>query len=288
MLLVVLLCLLFVNMFVGIVIETYSNQKENISFNNTIDDDERSWLKLQVMTYKVKPLMQIKANKSCLRNFCIRVTRHRYFDRLIMICICLNTLVLAFNWFDEPEILTNLTDGLNYIFMTIFTLEAIFKLVALKSAYFNDNWNVFDFVIVVLTVGILLLKLVSINVEFGTGATILRALRIGRILRLLKRSRGLQIIFLTLVDSGASLGSLGLLLIILFFMFAIIGRSLFSFAPIIDDINDELNEHANFRDFWTSFLLLMRCATGEAWQLIMFDLARTYSTTYQCREDENY
>ena len=32
----------------------------------------------------------------------------------------------------------------------------------------------------------------------------------------------------------------------------------------------------------------MRCATGEAWQMIMFDLARTYSETYQCREDETY
>lgn len=78
------------------------------------------------------------------------------------------------------------------------------------------------------------------------------------------------------------------MLIILFFMFAIIGRSLFSFAPIIGEINYELNEHANFRDFWTSFLLLMRCATGEAWHMIMFDLARGYSATNQCRENETY
>ena len=83
---------------------------------------------------------------------------------------------------------------------------------------------------------------------------------------------------MTLVDSGGSLSSLGLLLIILFFMFAIIGRSLFAFAPIRGAPNMELNEHANFGDFWTSFLLLFRCATGEAWHLIMFDIARTYST----------
>ena len=50
----------------------------------------------------------------------------------------------------------------------------------------------------------------------------------------------------------------------------------------------QLNEHANFKDFWTSFLLLFRCATGEAWHLIMFDLARTYSETNQCRENETY
>lgn len=92
---------------------------------------------------------------------------------------------------------------------------------------------------------------------------------------------------MTIVDSAASLGSLGFLLIILFFMFAIIGRSLFGYT-YIGAPNLELNEHANFRDFWTSFLLLLRCATGESWHLIMFDLGRTYAADYQCREGETY
>jgi len=37
-----------------------------------------------------------------------------------------------------------------------------------------------------------------------------------------------------------------------------------------------------------AFLLLMRCATGEAWMMIMYDLARPYSLTNRCREDETY
>ena len=107
----------------------------------------------------------------------------------------------------------------------------------------------------------------------------LRALRIGRILRLIKQAHQLQIIFHTLFDSAGSLASLGLLLMILFFMFAIIGRSMFGLAKI-EAPNEELNEHVNFRDFSTSFLLLMRCSTGESWHAIMFDLARQYSPTY--------
>ena len=97
----------------------------------------------------------------------------------------------------------------------------------------------------------------------------------------------MQIIFHTLLDSSQSLASLGFLLVILFFMFAIIGRSLFGMAKIGAPLS-ELNEHANFRDFTTSFLLLMRCSTGESWHLIMFDLARGYSPAYQCRSGENY
>ena len=92
---------------------------------------------------------------------------------------------------------------------------------------------------------------------------------------------------MTLLESSTSLGLLGLLLMILFFMFAIIGRSTFGLTKI-GEPNQELNEHVNFRDFSTSFLLLMRCLTGESWHMIMFDLARTYDINYQCREGDTY
>ena len=32
----------------------------------------------------------------------------------------------------------------------------------------------------------------------------------------------------------------------------------------------------------------MQCSTGESWYLIMLDLAKTYSPTYPCRENETY
>ena len=74
-----------------------------------------------------------------------------------MICIILNTCVLAINWFDEPKSVTNATEIINYIFMAIFTLEAILKIIAMKLAYFKDSWNLFDFTIVVLTLSIMIL-----------------------------------------------------------------------------------------------------------------------------------
>ena len=40
---------------------------------------------------------------------------------------------------------------INYLFLGIFTLEAILKLSAIGFRYFNDNWNIFDFFVVVLT-----------------------------------------------------------------------------------------------------------------------------------------
>lgn len=75
-----------------------------------------------------------------------------------MICILLNTLVLAVVWYDMSEEMKGVLGVLNYIFMIIFTLECIFKLIALKCAYFKDTWNIFDFVVVVGTAVVLIIS----------------------------------------------------------------------------------------------------------------------------------
>ena len=111
-------------------------------------------------------------------------------------CIVLNAVVLASNWYMMPESVTTIVEILNYIFMAIFTLEAIIKITAMRSKYFKDGWNVYDFIVVVLTAIILLLTWLGpyINLEvgnLGVTSTILRTLRIGRVFRLVKRAKEL-------------------------------------------------------------------------------------------------
>ena len=151
---------------------------------------------------------------------------------VIMTFIISNTLVLALNWFNQPDWMLPVLATLNFTFNIIFAVEAVLKIIAMKSQYFRDAWNIFDFVIVVLTQIFLVLEVTNILSGVGSSTTILRALRIGRILRLIKRAVQLQIIFYTIIDSIAALGSLGLLLLIFFFMFAVIGSSIFGFAKI--------------------------------------------------------
>lgn len=103
----------------------------------------------------------------------------------------LNTVVMALIWFDEPKALPDVVEILNYVFMAIFTAEAVIKIIALKTLYFKDSWNIFDFTIVAFTLLILLLKVASVPVQFGSGPTVLRALRIGRIIRLIKKAQKL-------------------------------------------------------------------------------------------------
>ena len=91
---------------------------------------------------------------------------------------------------------------------------------------------------------------------------------------------------MTLISATPAMGSLGLLLMLLIFMFAIIGMSQFSLIDL--DGASEMNKHVNFQSFGASFLTLLRCSTGEAWNSIMFDSAQPRSLLYQCVEEEDY
>ena len=91
---------------------------------------------------------------------------------------------------------------------------------------------------------------------------------------------------MTLISATPAMGSLGLLLMLLIFMFAIIGMAQFSLIDL--DGASEMNKHVNFQSFGASFLTLLRCSTGEAWNSIMFDSAQPRSLLYQCVEVEDY
>ena len=161
--------------------------------------------------------------------------------------------------------------------MAIFTIEAIIKLIALRSSYFRETWNIFDFIVVVATFIILIIGFFNVG-SFAIQATILRSLRIGRLLRIFKSAQHLQVIFKTLTEAAPSMGSLGMLLLLLMFIYAIIGMKLFGFANIT--AQSTVHYHNNFKNFFNSFILLMRSSTGEAWDSIMFDMARQKSILF--------
>lgn len=150
-------------------------------------------------------------------------------------------------------------------------IEAIMKIIALGPVrYFKDNWNKFDFIIVLGTT-ILILLVLSIKLDVGPQTTIIRAFRISRILRLVKRAKSLNIIFETFIVTIPALVNVGGLLLLFLYLYSVLGVSLFAEIKL----QSELNENANFQNFFNSFLTLFRASTGEAWNGIMHDLNRS-------------
>lgn len=99
----------------------------------------------------------------------------------------------------------------------------------------------------------------------------MRVLRVTRVLRIANHYKGLQQLLNTIMLSVEGLLNVFIILMLFFFILAVLGQFMFSGVKrgiIID-------EYKNFTVFDRSFLLLFSISTGEDWNLIMYDCSRT-------------
>lgn len=130
--------------------------------------------------------------------------------------------------FNSENTYNMVLDVFNYMFTSIFMLEAVIKIIAMKKKYFDDGWNKFDFAIVLGSIiGILLEHVFKLN-NLATISNIVRALRVSRMFKIMKSLKGLKIIFNTLLKTLPSLVNIGGLLFLLVFIFNVLGVQLFS------------------------------------------------------------
>ena len=106
-------------------------------------------------------------------------------------------------------------------------VEALIKLIGQGvRVYSKDEWNIFNFIIAMVSAFGILLSLYHPNSMKGS-INFLRSFRILRILRLLKKGgRSLHMIFNTFVISFHQLANIGALLMILIYMYSVLGMIL--------------------------------------------------------------
>uniref|UniRef100_A0A452QPA5 Voltage-dependent L-type calcium channel subunit alpha-1C n=1 Tax=Ursus americanus TaxID=9643 RepID=A0A452QPA5_URSAM len=97
--------------------------------------------------------------------------------------------------------------------------------------------------------------------------TFFRLFRVMRLVKLLSRGEGIRTLLWTFIKSFQALPYVALLIVMLFFIYAVIGMQVFGKIALND--TTEINRNNNFQTFPQAVLLLFRCATGEAWQDIM-------------------
>ncbi|KAL4219093.1 hypothetical protein ACF0H5_021676 [Mactra antiquata] len=101
--------------------------------------------------------------------------------------------------------------------------------------------------------------------EFNVG--IFRLFRAARLVKLLRQGYTIRLLLWTFLQSFKALPYVCLLILMLFFIAAIIGMQIFGNIRL--DSTTAINRHNNFRSFLEAIMLLFRCATGENWQQIM-------------------
>jgi hypothetical protein len=261
--------LFITNLFVGVVIEHFNRMRERLGDGLFLTEEQREWQHTYKRMMQFRPTRVPPPPTQPIVRACYDLVLSPQFEPAIMGCIVLNTVVMAMSYWGMSHEYSSVLSVINYVFAAIFTFEAVIKLVGLGvSGYFSSRWNTFDFTVVLLTdVGILLE--VTTPVQVGPIATIVRTIRIGRVFRLAKRARTLQRLFDTFILTLPQFANIGLLLLLLLVIYSILGVQLFASLAWGDNITAQ----ANFQTFGGAIMMMMRFATGEAWNSIMHDAA---------------
>eukprot|EP00095_Tigriopus_kingsejongensis_P011168 maker-scaffold259_size234575-snap-gene-1.15 protein:Tk11168 transcript:maker-scaffold259_size234575-snap-gene-1.15-mRNA-1 annotation:"unnamed protein product" len=142
------------------------------------------------------------------------------FDATVTLCIILNTAFLAAEHHGMSEDLKHVLSIGNKVFTSFFTLEAVLKLLCLSKEYFASGWNIFDLVIVIGS-------LIDLSVESVNGISVLRGMRLMRVLKLAQSWTTMKVLLSIIISTLGALGNLTFLLIIVIYIFAVLGMQLF-------------------------------------------------------------
>uniref|UniRef100_A0A4W5NNR5 Voltage-dependent L-type calcium channel subunit alpha n=1 Tax=Hucho hucho TaxID=62062 RepID=A0A4W5NNR5_9TELE len=260
---IIIIAFFMMNIFVGFVIITFREQGESEFKNCELNKNQRQCVQYAL---KAKPIkIYIPRNPSQLKFW--KIIASSQFEYIMFVLILLNTLTLAVQHYEQSKTFNAVMDILNLIFTALFTIEMIIKLLALRThQYFIDAWNSFDALIVVGSV--LDIVVSELSKESGkVSITFFRLFRVLRLVKLLSKGEGIRTLLWTFVKSLQALPYVGLLIAMIFFIYAVIGMQ--TFGKIAIDDNSHINRNNNFQTFFMSVLLLFRCATGEQWQEIM-------------------
>ncbi|XP_026864504.2 voltage-dependent L-type calcium channel subunit alpha-1C isoform X16 [Electrophorus electricus] len=281
---IIIIAFFMMNIFVGFVIVTFQEQGEQEYKNCELDKNQRQCVEYAL---KARPLRRY-IPKNPYQYKVWYVVNSTYFEYLMFTLILLNTICLAMQHHGQSTSFNNAMNILNMLFTGLFTVEMILKLIAFKPRhYFVDAWNTFDALIVVgSVVDIAITEVNPADPSSSTPSSVVRPMgqqntednarisitffrlfRVMRLVKLLSRGEGIRTLLWTFIKSFQALPYVALLIVMLFFIYAVIGMQVFGKIALRD--NSQINRNNNFQTFPQAVLLLFRCATGEAWQEIM-------------------
>lgn len=183
--------LFLLNMFVGVVINTFNNEKERISHKTLLTETEAEFIELCTQVYQTKPEKQVSPKNNRFQFRMYEIANSSWFKRTIILCIILNTVILMMNWYGQNETLMSTLDWVNHVFSLVFTIEAVVKISAFEKKYFQDAWNLVDFFICIMSWIDFVLGF-TINVQINSAIRIIRTFRVARLVKLIHNLKKLN------------------------------------------------------------------------------------------------
>ncbi|XP_070787002.1 sodium channel, voltage-gated, type I like, alpha b isoform X1 [Enoplosus armatus] len=251
------------NLFIGVIIDNFNQQKKKFGGQDIfMTEEQKKYYNAMKKLGSKKPQKPIPRPTNTFQGCVFDCITKQAFDIVIMILICLNMVTMMVETDDQTEDMDKILYWINLVFIVLFTGECVLKMISLRHYYFTIGWNIFDFVVVILSiVGMFLSKVIEKYFVSPTLFRVIRLARIGRILRLIKGAKGIRTLLFALMMSLPALFNIGLLLFLVMFIYAIFGMSNFAYVKREAGIDDMFN----FETFGNSMICLFQITTSGGW-----------------------
>uniref|UniRef100_A0A668AXG2 Sodium channel protein n=1 Tax=Myripristis murdjan TaxID=586833 RepID=A0A668AXG2_9TELE len=272
------------NLFIGVIIDNFNQQKKKISQDIFMTEEQKKYYNAMKKLGSKKPQKPIPRPANKIQGLVFDFTTKQAFDIVIMVLICLNMVTMMVETDDQTEEKNIILYRINVVFIVIFTGECVLKMISLRHYFFTIGWNVFDFIVVILSIiGMFLSELIEKYFVSPTLFRVIRLARIGRILRLIKGAKGIRTLLFALMMSLPALFNIGLLLFLVMFIFAIFGMSNFAYVKKEDGIDDLFN----FETFGNSMICLFQITTSAGWDGLLAPLLNNMNNS-DCKNDTEH
>lgn len=199
---------------------------------------------------------------STVQHKLVRLHDNKIFQAAVIAIIVLSALVIGANTYDMSESGRRVLKILDLSVTIFFLIEILIRITASKGLrnFFRGGWNVFDFVIVTMSL---------IPIEGSQMVILGRLLRVLRVLRLISFIPELRILLNALVKAIPRMAYVAVFLFVIFYIYGAFGSFLF------EHINGEL-----WGDIAISMLTLFRVVTFEDWTDVMYETMAVYPLSW--------
>uniref|UniRef100_A0A672IVV1 Sodium channel protein n=1 Tax=Salarias fasciatus TaxID=181472 RepID=A0A672IVV1_SALFA len=258
------------NLFIGVIIDNFNQQKKKIRGQDIfMTEEQKKYYNAMKKLGSKKPQKPIPRPANKIQGYVFDFTTRQEFEIVIMVLISLNMVTMMVETADQSKHQTKVLGDINIVFIVIFSGECLLKMISLRQYYFTNGWNVFDFIVVILSIiGMSLSEVIKTYFVSPTLFRVIRLARIGRILRLIKSAKGIRTLLFALMMSLPALFNIGLLLFLVMFIYAIFGMSKFAYVKRERGIDDLFN----FETFGSSMICLFQITTSGGWDLLLFPI----------------
>ncbi|KAM4624011.1 LOW QUALITY PROTEIN: sodium channel protein type 4 subunit alpha A [Polymixia lowei] len=257
------------NLFIGVIIDNFNQQKKKINKDIFMTEEQKKYYDAMKKLGAKKPQKPIPRPTNLIQGVVFDFISQQFFDIFIMVLICLNMVTMMVETDNQSAEKEDFLFKINLAFIIVFTGECTLKMFALRHYFFTNGWNIFDFIVVILSIaGTMLSDIIEKYFVSPTLFRVIRLARIGRILRLIKGAKGIRTLLFALMMSLPALFNIGLLLFLIMFIFSIFAMSNFAYVKKHAGIDDMFN----FETFGGSIVCLFEITTSAGWDGLLLPI----------------